>query len=115
VALKISWVALTFILAFIWSPEMRNFVVTLVFTVCVGVAQASSAGCLTPAQTRETADRLPLKGQLPDSLQKLGVGLISKARAAECTAEGETCTADEQCCPGLECAGGPPATCTIED
>jgi hypothetical protein len=48
-------------------------------------------------------------------LQRLGIGLIPKARAAECTREGETCTSNEQCCPGLECGGGPPATCLTEE
>jgi hypothetical protein len=48
-------------------------------------------------------------------LQKLGINPIAKAQAAECTDEGETCTSTEQCCSGLECTGGPPASCVPED
>jgi hypothetical protein len=52
---------------------------------------------------------------LPKLLRTLGVDLIPGAHAAECTSEGETCTSNEQCCPGLECSGGPPATCVEEE
>jgi len=51
--------------------------------------------------------------QVPDGFVE--PDLISKAHAAECTDEGETCTSNEQCCSGLECTGGPPTTCTAED
>jgi hypothetical protein len=48
-------------------------------------------------------------------LQMLGFNPIAKVHAAECTEEGENCTSTKQCCPGLECTGGPPATCMPED
>jgi hypothetical protein len=97
------------------SPEMPNLLLALALTFCAVFPQAASTQDLAPPQSRETTDRSPLKAQRPELLQRLGVNLISKARAAECTAEGETCTSNEECCPGLECAGGPPATCSTED
>ena len=100
---------------------MRNVIIALAFTVCAAIPQASSAETPTAAQPRPSPDRMLLKSQfseksqLPGLLQRLGVNPISKAQAAECTEEGETCTSNEQCCPGLQCAGRPPATCTTED
>jgi hypothetical protein len=94
---------------------MRNPVAALALMLCVAVPQAASAEDTTPAQLREKiAVSSPAK-QLPKLLPSLGVHLISKAHAAECIAEGETCTSNEQCCSGLECSGGPPATCAPED
>lgn len=66
-------------------------------------------------QPTPNAAHSPARSQLSDLLRQFGIGLIPKARAAECTEEGETCTSTEQCCTGLECTGGPPATCTSED
>ena len=94
---------------------MRNLIVAVAFIFCVGLPQASSAESAKPEQLREAGTGPSPRGQLPDLLRRLGSNLISKAQAAECTAEGETCTSNEQCCPGLECTGGPPATCTTED
>lgn len=100
---------------------MRNLAIALVFAICVGLPQTGSAEDPAQRQFRDRADHaLPSSG-LAKLLQNLGVDVISKARlisearAAECTEEGETCASTEQCCPGLQCAGGPPATCTTED
>ena len=91
---------------------MRVLVSVLAVGVCAGLPQASSAGGLKPSPPMsENAVRFELSGLL----QRLGVNLIPKACAAECLQQGDTCTSNEQCCPGLECTGGPPATCTIED
>jgi hypothetical protein len=94
---------------------MRSLLVALAFAVGAVLPQSASAENPTPPQFRQTAEQSLVKVQLPELLQRLGISLIAKAQAAECTAEGETCTSDEQCCPGLECAGGPPATCLTED
>lgn len=94
---------------------MRNLVIALAFAICAALPQAASARDPAPGQTPKTADRSLPSSKVPELLQKVGVNLISKAKAAECTAEGETCASNEQCCPGLQCAGGPPATCATED
>jgi hypothetical protein len=94
---------------------MRNWMVALVCAVCTLGPQAALADNPTSRQARQPAQHSLLAAQLPGVLERLGAVLISKARAAECTPEGETCTSNEQCCPGLECAGGPPATCATED
>jgi hypothetical protein len=94
---------------------MRNWVMALAFAVCAMAPQTAFAENPASLQVRQSADQSLLAAQLPALLQRLGVVLISKAQAAECTPEGETCTSNEQCCPGLECTGGPPATCSTED
>jgi hypothetical protein len=75
---------------------------------------ASAADAMTIA-LRERTPPQPVIGQASGLLQKLGLGLISRAHAAQCTEEGEACTSTQQCCPGLECTGNSPATCTPED
>jgi hypothetical protein len=94
---------------------MRILLVVLALTVSVGLPRASSADDRPTARLAERVGEPFLASQLPTLLRTLGVELIPRAHAAECTAEGETCTSKEQCCPGLECSGGPPATCVEED
>jgi Conotoxin len=85
---------------------MRKLVVVLALVVGMALPQAASA-------TQHGSD--PNQNQISQLLQQLGISLVSRARAAECTEEGETCSSNEQCCAGLECSGGPPATCAPED
>jgi hypothetical protein len=92
---------------------MRIFAVAFVMTVCVTLPQASTAEDLS--QPSQKVSQSPVEIELSQLLQKLGINLIAKAHAAECTEEGETCASNEQCCSGLVCTGGPPATCTVED
>ncbi len=92
---------------------MRILLVVLALTVCVVLPRASSAEDQFAA--RPTGSEPFLVSELPNLLRTLGIELIPRAYAAECTSEGETCTSNEQCCPGLECSGGPPATCVEED
>jgi hypothetical protein len=94
---------------------MRILLVLLALTVSVVLPQASSAEDRSPAQPAERVSEPFFVSQLPILFHTLGVELIPRAYAAECTSEGETCTSNEQCCPGLECSGGPPATCVEED
>jgi hypothetical protein len=98
-----------------WRLKMRILVVAFAFLACAALPQSSSAEELTSVPSRERPTGPSAKSQLPKLLQGLGVNLISKAHAAECTEEGEICTSNEQCCSGLECTGGPPTTCTAED
>jgi hypothetical protein len=92
---------------------MRILLVIFAVTVCVVLPRASSAEDRPPARLPES--KPILVRQLPNFFRALGMELIPSAHAAECTSEGETCTSNEQCCPGLECSGGPPATCVEED
>ena len=94
---------------------MRILLVVLALTVSVGLPRASSAEDRPPTRSAERVTGPILVSRLPTLFRTLGGELIPSAHAAECTSEGETCTANEQCCPGLECAGGPPATCVEED
>ena len=92
---------------------MRILLVAFALTVSVVVPQTSSAEDRPQARLAES--KPILVRQLPNFFRTLGIALIPSAHAAECTREGETCTSNEQCCPGLECSGGPPATCVLED
>ena len=94
---------------------MRNSVIALAVVVCIALLQSVSAKEATslPPASPEAASRF--RDQLSELLHQFGIGLIKKVEAAECVEEGETCTSTEQCCAGLECSGGPPATCTSED
>jgi hypothetical protein len=94
---------------------MRILLVAFAFLACAAPPQSSLAEDLTFAPSHEMATKPPEKSRLSKLLQGLGVNLISRAHAAECTEEGEICTSNEQCCSGLECAGGPPTTCVAED
>jgi len=94
---------------------MRNLMLTVALLVCVAVPLSASAQELTPLQSSTNTSSSSPKNQLPRLLQKLGINFISKAQAAECAEEEETCTSDKQCCPDLECIGGPPARCTPKD
>ncbi len=92
---------------------MRILLVLLAVIVSVVVPRVSFAEDRPPARLTESEPFLV--SQLPNLFRTLGIELIPSAHAAECTSEGETCTSNEQCCPGLECSGGPPATCVEED
>jgi hypothetical protein len=94
---------------------MRIWLMALAFAVCAIGPQTAFAENPISRQVPRPADHSLLAARLPALLQQLGAVLISKAQAAECTPEGETCTSNEQCCPGLDCTGGPPATCSTED
>lgn len=94
---------------------MRILFVVLALTVSAVLPRASSAEDRSAVRSAERVSQPSLVSQLPTLFRTLGVELIPSARAAECTSEGETCTSNEQCCPGLECSGGPPATCVEED
>ena len=94
---------------------MSKLLAALAFTVCFALPQPSPAEVLTPTQSGAKTAGSSHASQLPGLLQRLGANLISKARAAECTEEGEACTSNEQCCSGLECTGSPPAVCAPED
>jgi hypothetical protein len=94
---------------------MRIVFLVLILGMCVALTRSSSAETRSPAHPRQSPVESSLASSLPSLLHVLGIELISSARAAECTREGETCTSNEQCCPGLECSGGPPATCVDED
>ena len=93
---------------------MRNLLVALAVVVWVALTQSVPAKELTFTEPAPNAAGSSLKN-LSELLHQFGSRLIPKARAAECTEEGETCTSTEQCCAGLECSGGPPATCITED
>ena len=94
---------------------MRNSVVALAVVVCVALLQSVSAKEATSLRPAPTEAGNRHRDELSELLHQFGIGLIKKVRAAECVEEGETCTSAEQCCAGLECSGGPPATCTSED
>ena len=86
---------------------MRNAVVALAFALALAI----------PIASRADTTALPHRsvGPVAGLLQRLNLHLIAPAKAAECTEEGEACAANEDCCPGLVCGGGPPATCGAED
>lgn len=94
---------------------MRTQLVALVLVVGVALPMSSWAEDLTPTRPAQGAPPHIAANQQAGLLQRLGFNPIAKAHAAECTDEGETCTSTEQCCSGLECTGGPPATCVPED
>jgi hypothetical protein len=93
---------------------MCNPLVALAVVVGIALSQSVSAKELTFIEPALNAGGSSLRN-LPELLHQFGIGLIPKASAAECTEEGEICTSTKQCCAGLECSGGPPATCTTED
>ena len=94
---------------------MRVLFVILALTVSAVLPRASSAEDRPSVRPAEKVSQSFLVSRLPTLFRTFGVELIPSAHAAECTSEGETCTSNEQCCPGLECSGGPPATCVEED
>jgi hypothetical protein len=94
---------------------MRKPMIVLAVMVCVVLSVSVSAKELTLIEPAFGASTSPLGNQVSELLRQFGIRLIPKAKAAECTEEGETCTSTEQCCAGLECSGGPPAICTAED
>jgi hypothetical protein len=93
---------------------MCNPPVALAVVVCVALSQSVSAKEPTFIELVPNAAGSSLSN-LSELLRQFGIRLFPKAKAAECTEEGETCMSTEQCCAGLECSGGPPATCTTED
>ena len=94
---------------------MRILLLLLALSVSAALPRASSAEDRSPVRPDARVTEPFLARQLPGLFRTFGVELIPSAHAAECTSEGETCTSNEQCCPGLECSGGPPATCVEED
>ena len=94
---------------------MRVLFLVVALTVSAILPRASSAEDRPPARSAERIGEPSLVNQLPKLFRTLGAEVIPSAHAAECTQEGETCTSNKQCCPGLECSGGPPATCVEED
>ena len=94
---------------------MRILLLLLALSVSVALPRASSAEDRPPVRPDARVTEPFVASQVPGLFRRLGVELIPSARAAECTREGETCTSNEQCCPGLECSGGPPATCVEEE
>ena len=94
---------------------MRILLLLLALSASVVLPRAASAEDRPPVRPDARVTEPFLATQLPMLLRTLGGRLIPSAHAAECTGEGETCTSNEQCCPGLECSGGPPATCVEED
>ena len=94
---------------------MRSLLVVLALTASVVLTRASAAEDRAPQAPAQGVAAPSLASKLPTLLRGLGAQFIPSARAAECTREGETCSSNDQCCPGLECGGGPPATCVEED
>ena len=94
---------------------MRKLLVVPAVMVCVALSASVSARDLTLIEPVPGAASSPLASQMSELFRQFGIHLIPKAKAAECTEEGETCTSTEQCCAGLECSGGPPAICATED
>jgi hypothetical protein len=94
---------------------MRIVLVVLVLAAFVAVPRTSSAEGRSAARSARGVVEAQMGSPMSSLLRSLGVQLIPSAHAAECIREGETCTSNEQCCPGLECSGGPPATCVDED
>jgi hypothetical protein len=95
--------------------DMRALLIILALTVSVAMPRAASAEYRSSARPAVMIAEPSLTSRLPTLFRKLGVQLIPSAHAAECTRQGEICSSNEQCCPGLECSGGPPATCEEED
>jgi len=94
---------------------MRILLVVLALTASFTLSQSCLAEDRSPPRPLPGITGSSFASKLPILLHKLAVELMPSAHAAECTSEGETCTSNEQCCPGLECSGGPPATCVEED
>jgi hypothetical protein len=94
---------------------MRNSIVALAVVVCLAQPYGVPAKEQTSLRPHPTDPATRLTEQLSKLLHQYGIDLVKKARAAECIEEGETCASTDQCCAGLECAGGPPATCISED
>src|SRR5262245_24244456 len=83
--------------------------------VCVVFSARVSGRELTLIKPAPSGTRSPFGYEMSELLRQFGIRLIPRARAAECTEEGEICTSTEQCCAGLECLGGPPASCATSD
>jgi hypothetical protein len=94
---------------------MRILFVAFACLACAALPQGSLAEDPMSVPSHEIATRPAVKSQLSKLLQGLSVNSISKAHAAECIEEGETCTSNDQCCSGLECTGGPPTVCAAVD
>ena len=94
---------------------MRNLITTVALVTCLAVPLSVSAEGFNPTTTQSPANVTNLS-ELSELFHKLGLGLISTAQAQQqCRDESETCTSDAQCCPGLECVGGPPGACREKD
>jgi hypothetical protein len=72
----------------------------VVLAVFTALPRASATGSLTP-RPLETTAAPAIEGQMPNVLYRLGIRFISRAHAAECTPEGETCTSKECLNKGL--------------
>ena len=93
---------------------MRSPIMTVALVACIAVPLSVSAEGLRLPTTQSPAEKTGFS-QLSVLFQKFGVNLTSRAQAQQCRDEDETCTSDEQCCPGLECVGGPPGACREKD
>jgi hypothetical protein len=95
---------------------MREVVLAVAFAAAAMVPYAAAAEAARAPQSPSPAIAPASGGGLASLLRKLHIDLISPAKAAaESTEEGETCSADEECCAGLRCGGGPPATCSLDE
>jgi len=79
---------------------MGNSLVAVTVVVCIVLSASLSAEQPTLIEPSHAASRLPFRIQISELLRQLGIRLVPMARAAECTAEGETCKSTEQCCLG---------------
>ena len=93
---------------------MRSLIAMVALQACVAVPLSVSAEGLSPANTQSPTEGTSVS-QLSQLIQKFSINLTSKAQAQQCRDEEETCTSDAQCCPGLECVGGPPGSCREKD
>jgi hypothetical protein len=93
---------------------MRNLMIG--FALAIGIAGPQSASAEGPPAASPAAAVAATPGRdVPRLLERLGIGRIVLAQAAQCADEGENCTSTAQCCSGLECTGAPQATCRPAD
>ena len=86
---------------------MRILAVALALIGSVAAPLASSAEDREPARPAQNCWNRRSQASCRNWFASRLSNLIPSARAAECTEEGETCTSNEQCCPGLECSRRP--------
>ncbi|MBV8738449.1 MAG: hypothetical protein JO007_14550 [Alphaproteobacteria bacterium] len=93
---------------------MRNLAISVVLMLGITIphfAWADPTGGQSPwIRSGTTAQH-----SLQNLFGSLGLGLITKAYAAECESEGEICKTNADCCSGLECSGDPQPTCRIPE
>ena len=93
---------------------MRNPIMAVALLACVAVPLCASGEGLSPATPQSPTEKTGFS-QLSELFRKFSINLTTKAQAQQCRDEGETCTSDEQCCPGFDCVGGPPGACREKD